>query len=221
MSAPFEWITVEDEGEWQALSLPPAPTARRSAWQHRRAPWLWALLALLLLSAGGGVYALERAAQTGWDQIEAELRSAVAADAWAARPAGAAAPPAVQVVQTQAQGAMQAIVQSVVTQTLASGETVAYRTTGVYRASAEGLQRVAPGSAQRRRWRRAIFRSTTLPPIGRWRGRWPRGWMPSTSKPAPALDCHPARPRTASPSNCPRTRARRQRTFCAAQTDKR
>jgi hypothetical protein len=150
MSTQFEWTTVEEENDWQALSLPPSPRARPNSWRRWRSPWLWALLGLLLLSVGGGVFTLEHAAQAGWDALEAELHNAVAADAWLARPATSAAPPAVQVVQAEVQAAqatMQAIVQTVVTETLASGETRAYRTTDVYRESAAGWQRVEPSAA--------------------------------------------------------------------------
>lgn len=148
MSVQFEWITVEEESEWRTPSLPPSPPACHSAWGRWSSPWLWALFGLLLLSIGGGVYALELSARAGWDATKAEVQNSAVADAWLARPATAAAIPTVQVVQIKAQGATQAVVQAVVTQTLASGETIAYRTTDIYRVSATGWQRVAPASAQ-------------------------------------------------------------------------
>jgi hypothetical protein len=96
---------------------------------------------------GSGVYTLEQTAQAGWTAIEHDLHNALAADAWTARPEQAAAAPAVQLVAAEVDGG-QARVEAVVTQTLPSGEAVAYQTTGFYRERAAGWVRTAPSAEQ-------------------------------------------------------------------------
>jgi hypothetical protein len=145
-SPQFEWQVVEQEEAWAALSAAASTesAAQRVCW---RAPWVWALVGLLGLVTGGGVYALERTAEAGWEVIEAELQAAVAADAWTTEQRPAAQAPAVQMMQAEVHGS-QAVVQAVVTQTLASGEQVAYLTTDFYTASDAGWVRTAPGADQ-------------------------------------------------------------------------
>jgi hypothetical protein len=83
MSTPpqFEWAIAEQEAEWAALSMPVAAPPAPPVLGRWRSPWPWALVGLLLFSAGGAVYALERSAQAGWEEIETELQHAVATNA--------------------------------------------------------------------------------------------------------------------------------------------
>ncbi|HXF65019.1 MAG TPA: hypothetical protein VNK95_25555 [Caldilineaceae bacterium] len=138
----FEWQFAAHEDEWAALTASPVQPAPRPARQRRHSPRLWALAALLLLLAGSGGYALERTAHAGWQAIEQDLQNAVAADAWMDQPAAAT----VQLMQVEVQGT-QALVRAVVTQTLPSGEIIAYQTADVYAEGAAGWQRVTPSLA--------------------------------------------------------------------------
>jgi hypothetical protein len=151
ISPQFEWTTAENEAAWVALSTPSAAAPTLPVQGYWRAPWLWTLAGLLLLSMGGGVYALGHTAHAGWEQIEHELQDAVVADAWTAQrrtsQSSASDLPAVQVVQADVHGA-QAVVQSIVTQTLSSGETTTYQTTDFYTKGAIGWVRAAPASDQ-------------------------------------------------------------------------